>query len=118
MESLDPLLHQPLRTQLAAYLAGAGEATFSEIKGRLDVSDGNLDSHMKKLVAAGYVSVRRESGDGRPQSFYSLTPMGRDALARYVKALYALLPPGAVPGIAGADDSPAVSPLAPLPLPR
>jgi len=49
MEILDPLLHQPLRTQLACFLAGAGEATFSELKRRLDVSDGNLDSHLKIL---------------------------------------------------------------------
>ena len=46
MEALDPLLHQPLRTQLAAFLAGAGEATFAELKRQLDVSDGNLDSHL------------------------------------------------------------------------
>ncbi len=115
MEPLDPLLHQPLRTQLAAFLAGTGEATFTEIKSRLDVSDGNLDSHMKKLLAAGYVAVRRETGDGRPQSFYSLTPEGRDALARYVKALYTLLPPDAV---AETGDTPAGFPLTPVPLLR
>ena len=68
MENLDPLLHQPLRTQLVAYLAGASEATFSDLKRTLDVSDGNLDAHLKKLVAAGYVDVRKEKGEGRPQS--------------------------------------------------
>ena len=32
LPTLDPLLHQPLRTQLAAFLSGRGEATFSELK--------------------------------------------------------------------------------------
>ncbi|WP_448188334.1 winged helix-turn-helix domain-containing protein [Azospirillum sp. sgz301742] len=92
MDTLDPLLHQPLRTQIAAFLAGAGEATFTELKQRLEVSDGNLDSHIKKLMAAGYVSVRKDTGEGRPQSSYALTPLGREALHGYIAALQRLLP--------------------------
>lgn len=92
MEELDPLLHQPLRTQLVAFLAGAGEQTFSDLKRQLDVSDGNLDAHLKKLLAAEYVAVRKEIGNGRPQSFYVLTPGGLAALQSYVQALHRLLP--------------------------
>ena len=73
METLDPLLHQPLRTQLAAFLAGAGEATFAELKRQLDVSDGNLDSHLKKLIAADYVAVRKDDSAARIQTCYALT---------------------------------------------
>jgi len=91
MDSLDALLHQPLRTQIAAFLAGAGEVTFTDLKRRLEVSDGNLESHLKKLITAGYVSVRKESGEGRPQSFYALTPGGQTALRDYVAALQRLL---------------------------
>ncbi|HYH23648.1 MAG TPA: transcriptional regulator [Azospirillum sp.] len=96
MDTLDPLLHQPLRTQIAAFLAGAGEATFNDLKARLEVSDGNLDSHIKKLIAAGYVAVRKDGTDGRPQSRYSLTPVGLEALRTYVAVLQRLLPLGAV----------------------
>lgn len=92
MEELDSLLHQPLRTQLVAFLAGAGEQTFSDIKRQLGVSDGNLDAHLKKLLAADYVAVRKETGNGRPQSFYVLTPGGLSALQAYVQALHRLLP--------------------------
>ncbi|BBI99858.1 MarR family transcriptional regulator [Ferrigenium kumadai] len=92
MDILDPLLHQPLRTQLAAFLAGAGEVTFTELKRQLDVSDGNLDSHLKKLIAADYVKVRKDDSGGRTQSYYALTPAGREALHVYVVALQKLLP--------------------------
>ena len=91
MDNLDALLHQPLRTQIAAYLAGSGEAAFSELRRELAVSDGNLESHLKKLIAAGYVAVRKESGEGRPQSYYALTETGLDALRAYVAALQRLL---------------------------
>ena len=92
MEILDHLLHQPLRTQLAAFLAGAGEATFTELKRQLDVSDGNLDSHLKKLVAAEYVNVRKDGSAGRTQTCYALTNTGRTALRAYVLALQKMLP--------------------------
>lgn len=92
MEMLDPLLHQPLRTQLAAFLAGAGEVTFTELKRQLDVSDGNLDSHLKKLIAADYVSVRKDDSTGRTLTCYALTKTGHAALQGYILALQQLLP--------------------------
>lgn len=104
MQSLDPILHQPIRTQLAAYLAGAGEATFTELKRQLEVSDGNLDSHLKKLIAADYVSARKEQGQSGPsQTRFTLTATGRTALQGYILALQQLLPLDAAssPVIAG-----------------
>src|SRR5512140_3184369 len=92
MDILDPLLHQPLRTQLAAFLAGAGEATFAELKRQLEVSDGNLDSHLKKLIAADYVGVRKDDSSVRIQTCYALTKRGRTALQNYIMALQKLLP--------------------------
>jgi predicted ArsR family transcriptional regulator len=103
MEELDPLLHQPLRTQLVAFLAGAGEQTFSDLKRQLGVSDGNLDAHLKKLLAADYVAVRKESGKGRPQSFFVLTAKGLAALNAYVRALQRLLPLDKPASEAGTD---------------
>lgn len=93
MDALDPLIHQPLRTQIVAFLAGAREVTFTELKQTMEVSDGNLESHLKKLIAADYVAVRKESGNGRPQTFYALTPIGQAALQSYVAALQILLAP-------------------------
>jgi predicted ArsR family transcriptional regulator len=95
LPTLDALLHQPVRTQIAAYLAGRGEATFAELKRALGVTDGNLDAHLNKLLDAGYLECRKEtSSAGRPQTVFSLTVHGREAFAAYVIALTALLPAG------------------------
>ena len=91
IDALDPLLHQPLRTQIAAYLAGAGQATFSDLKRLIDVSDGNLDAHLKKLLAAGYLQASRITEGPRAQTAYALTPSGHDALQAYVAALKGLI---------------------------
>lgn len=106
---LDPLLHQPVRTQIAAYLAGRGEATFAELKRVLAVTDGNLDAHLSKLVDADYVESRREAQPGgRSATVFCLSPSGRQVFAAYVLALSTLLSGAPHP----ADASPpAVSPL-------
>jgi predicted ArsR family transcriptional regulator len=90
---LDALLHQSVRTQIAAYLAGRGEATFAELKRTLGVTDGNLDAHLAKLLDAGYLECRKETSPaGRPQTVFSLAPAGRTAFRAYVAALGTLLP--------------------------
>jgi len=106
LPTLDALLHQPVRTQIAAYLAGRGEASFAELKRALAVTDGNLDAHMTKLVEAGYVESRKEAAPaGRPQTVFTLTEPGRAAFAGYVKALAALLNP---PPETAAESSPSL----------
>ena len=112
LPSLDPLLHQPVRTQIAAYLAGRGEATFAELKRVLGVTDGNLDAHLGKLTEAGYVESRREAQPGgRPATVFSLTEAGRRNFAAYVATLSTLL------SAAPTEVGPALSALASLPLP-
>ena len=98
---LDPLLHQPARTQLVAYLSGRGEATFSELKRVLGVTDGNLGAHLAKLVEAGYLASGEAAGGGRAQTVYSLTAAGRTALAEYVARLSALMALSAGTELAG-----------------
>ena len=88
---LDVVLHQPIRTQIVAYLVGRGEATFTELKQMLQVSDGNLDSHLKKLVAADYVGSRKDNNSARQQTIYSLTTTGEAALRRYIGNLQRVL---------------------------
>ena len=91
LPSLDPLLHQPARTQLVAFLSGRGETTFSELKRVLGVTDGNLGAHLAKLVEAGYLATGETTGGARLQTVYSLTDSGRAALVEYVARLSALM---------------------------
>ena len=90
-ESLDVILHQPLRTRIVAYLSARNEATFTELKQLMDVTDGNLEAHIKKLCAADYLAKNKQTGQGRPQTFYQLTDLGKNAFKHYVKQLQHLL---------------------------
>jgi DNA-binding MarR family transcriptional regulator len=88
---LDRLLHQPVRTRLVAYLAARDEASFTEIKKILGLTDGNLEAHMKKLVAADYIQPHKLDESPRSQTIYSLTESGRNAFRGYVQALEQLI---------------------------
>ena len=88
---LDVTLHQPVRTRIVAYLVARGEATFTELKQTLDVTDGNLEAHLKKITEASYLRTHKESGNGRPQTLYSLTDEGKTAFRQYLVSLQELL---------------------------
>jgi DNA-binding MarR family transcriptional regulator len=65
--------------------------TFNDLKGLLDITDGNLSVHARKLEEAGYV-VCVKSFEGRiPKTEYRLTGAGRKALKRYLDHMEELI---------------------------
>jgi DNA-binding HxlR family transcriptional regulator len=88
---LDRMIHEKLRLGIVSALAAASSLTFTELKGLLDTTDGNLSVHARKLEEAGYIACRK-SFEGRvPKTEYSLTATGRKALARYLDHMEALV---------------------------
>jgi len=85
LPDLDPVFHQAVRTHLGSLL-NAGPCSFTELKNKLRVTDGNLDAHLRKLSAAGYLHSRMVLKD-RPQTVYSFSPSGKRAFAAYVAGL-------------------------------
>ena len=81
----DAIFHQPVRTRVAALLY-RDATSFAELKRALDVTDGNLDAHLRKLGGAGYLHSRVVL-EGRPHTVYELSPRGRDAFVLYLKTL-------------------------------
>jgi len=89
---LDAILHQPLRTRIAAFLSTRKEATFTELKTELGVTDGNLESHLKKMISSGYMQAKKTSvKQGRQTTVYSLTRKGKDSFENYLETLKRIL---------------------------
>lgn len=63
----DKLVHQPTRLRLFAYLYQHGETSFQDLKAALDVTEGNLSSHLQTMEDAGAVDVEKQFVDRRPQ---------------------------------------------------
>jgi DNA-binding MarR family transcriptional regulator len=87
----DALLHHRQRLGLVSALAAADSLSFNELKGVLDITDGNLSVHARKLEEAGYVTCTKTFENRRPRTDYRLTAPGRQALARYLSHMEAII---------------------------
>ena len=88
---LDRLIHERLRLGMVSALAVNTALSFSELKGLLKTSDGNLSVHARKLEDAGYVQCSKSFEGRTPKTEYRLTSTGRKALERYLEHMEALI---------------------------
>lgn len=61
------------------------------LKELLNVTDGNLASHLSALEDAGYVQVRKRFVGKRPNTSYRATASGTQAFRRHLDALERLI---------------------------
>ena len=90
-KQLDRLIHDRVRLGILSALAATPSMAFTDLRAALDVSDGNLSVHARKLEDAGYV-VCTKGFDGRtPRTEYRLTPAGRRAFEKYLDHMESLI---------------------------
>jgi DNA-binding transcriptional ArsR family regulator len=94
VEGLDPLLHERGRLAIVSVLAATPRLTFTELRGALEMTDGNLSVHLQKLEEKGYVTIDKQFVGRRPQTSCQLTRQGRQAFQRYLDHLEALVQQG------------------------
>ncbi len=91
---LDPLIHVPARLRIVATLAALpdGDAlSFMRLQNMIELTPGNLITHLRKLEDAGYL-VTEKSGNGpASRTSVALTHQGRAALDAYTATLRDLL---------------------------
>lgn len=92
-EKLDKTIHEKGRLGIMTLLATRPSWPFQDLKAELDMSDGNLITHLRTLHDAGFVAITREVFD-RPQTSYSLTAKGRKAFEEYLGVLEQILKVG------------------------
>lgn len=89
--ALDGVIHHPTRLTLVAFLSACDEAEFAAVRDGCRVSDSVLSKNASALEVAGYLHVRKGHVGKRPRTWLSLTPAGRQALARHLAALQDLV---------------------------
>lgn len=90
-QDLNPVIHERSRLAIMTLLVSVKEATFTELKSELGLTDGNVNLHMKVLEKHGFVTVDKAFVDRRPRTSYRLTAGGRKAFAEYVELLEDIL---------------------------
>ena len=88
---IDEVIHGRIRLGIMAYLSGADEAEFGELRTRLGTTDGNLSVHLRKLEEAGFVEVEKTFQGRKPLTRAKLSTQGREAFIRYLDQISALV---------------------------
>lgn len=86
------LIYERVRLGIMSALAVREQMSFNELKALfVDISDGNLGAHARKLEDAGYVTCTKSFEERRPRTDYRITQPGRAALNRYLDHVEAVI---------------------------
>ncbi len=88
---LNRLIHERTRLAIVSALAVNTSLSFTELKTQLNITDGNLSVHARKLEEADYIACSKTFEKRVPKTQYKLTRSGRRALERYLDHMEALI---------------------------
>ena len=84
---LDRVIHEKGRLAIMSMLAASPELSFTEMRDALNMTDGNITTHIRTLQEAGYLSVTKSFRNNRPLTTCALTAAGKKAFANYINLL-------------------------------
>lgn len=93
MNNTSKVFESHIRIQMIASLS-IEDLTYKQMKEILGCTDGNMTTHTKKLIQEGFMEVRKEFVNNRPQTTYHLTDGGRTQFEEYVALLNKLVEEG------------------------
>jgi len=88
---LNKAFESRIRLGIMALLMVEDSVDYNSMKESLDVTDGNLASHIKALEKEEYISVQKSFFGKKPHTRYQATPLGRAEFNKHLKALEDLL---------------------------
>lgn len=87
IEDLHKAFESRVRLGIMSALAVNDSLDFTSLKEFLDVTDGNLATHIKKLEKEGFVEVEKSFIDNKPNTKYYMTEEGKKAFEEHLKVL-------------------------------
>lgn len=91
LEHLDDIIHVKARLGIMSILIAYGKSDFTFLKKKLDLSDGNLGSHIRKLEEVGYIEVQKSFIARKPKTVCQATETGIATYQRHIKALESMI---------------------------
>lgn len=86
-DDLHKAFENRVRLGIMSALAVNDALDFTSLKEFLEVTDGNLATHIKKLEQEGFVEVEKSFIDNKPNTSYSMTPEGKKAFEEHLQVL-------------------------------
>lgn len=93
ISGLNKLFDSRVRLGIMSLLVVSESVDFNTMKEMLDVTDGNLASHLKALEKEGVVEVRKQFVGRKPNTSYVVTPFGKKLFQDHINALERIINP-------------------------
>lgn len=87
IDDLHKAFESRVRLGIMSALAVNDSLDFTSLKEYLDVTDGNLATHLKKLENEEFIGVEKSFIDRKPNTKYYMTDKGKKAFDEHLKVL-------------------------------
>ena len=91
IHNLNKAFENRIRLGIMSILMVNDEVDFNHLKSQLELTDGNLASHLKALEKLSYIHVEKRFVGRKPNTLYSVTKKGEKAFNEHLAELEKLL---------------------------
>jgi len=89
---LDKVMHNPARLMIVHYLGEHQKVDFSELMQVTALTSGNINTHLCKLAAQGYIRIKKSFKGKKPNTAIMLTQEGKRAFENWARCLLEIIP--------------------------
>lgn len=87
IQALNKIFDSRIRLGVMSVLIVNDSVSFNELKQLLDLTDGNLASHLNTLEQADYIKVYKAFIGRKTSTTYTITALGRQSFKAHLDAL-------------------------------
>ena len=91
IDNLNKAFDNRVRLGVMSILSVNDAADFNMLKEMLNITDGNLASHISALEKEGYIQVKKKFIGKKPNTSYSITRTGKKSFNEHLEALEQIL---------------------------
>ena len=91
IEHINKAFESRIRLGIMSILMVNETVDFATLKEMLDITDGNLASHISALEKLEYLSVNKQFIGKKPNTTYATTALGKSAFMEHLSALESLI---------------------------
>ncbi|GHB79372.1 winged helix-turn-helix domain-containing protein [Persicitalea jodogahamensis] len=91
LEKFNKVFESKVRLGVMSVLVVNESVSFNELKELMQLTDGNLASHLRALEELGFLEVKKQFVGRKPLTTYLATIKGKKAFSEHLDALEALV---------------------------
>jgi len=91
ISQLNKVFDSRIRLGIMSILSVNETVDFNTMKELLEITDGNLASHLKTLETIAYIQSKKQFIGRKPNTQYSITDLGKNCFQEHLNALEKLI---------------------------